>query len=93
MARSLTYLISGVAEHGKRRATEMREAAETLRNIGLELFTALATAQRQDWLVREIAERGITIRPDEQFSWQQLADEIADAVPPEKSSTPAIKRA
>jgi len=79
------YLVSRVAEHGKRRAAEMREAAETLRNIGLEPLTALATAERQDWLVQEMAERNISIRPGEPFSWQQLADAIAEAAPPEKS--------
>jgi len=76
------YLISRVAEHGKRRAAEMREAAETLRNIGLEPLTALATAERQDWLMQEMAERNISIRPGEQFSWQQLADAIAGASSP-----------
>jgi 3-hydroxyisobutyrate dehydrogenase-like beta-hydroxyacid dehydrogenase len=73
------YLISRVAEHGRRRAAEMREAAETLRNIGLEPLTALATAERQDWLVREMAERNISVRPGEPFSWQDLADAIAKA--------------
>jgi len=73
------YLIGRVAEHGRRRAAEMREAAETLRNIGLEPLTALATAERQDWLVREMAEREISFRPSEPFSWQQLADAIAKA--------------
>jgi 3-hydroxyisobutyrate dehydrogenase-like beta-hydroxyacid dehydrogenase len=70
------YLVSRVAEHGRRRAAEMREAAETLKNIGLEPLTALATAERQDWLVREMAEREIAFRPSETFSWQQLADAI-----------------
>jgi 3-hydroxyisobutyrate dehydrogenase-like beta-hydroxyacid dehydrogenase len=70
------YLVSRVAEHGRRRAAEMREVAETLRNIGLEPLTALATAERQDWLVREMAEREIAFRPSETFSWQQLADAI-----------------
>jgi 3-hydroxyisobutyrate dehydrogenase-like beta-hydroxyacid dehydrogenase len=70
------YLISRVAEHGRRRAAEMREAAETLRNIGLEPFTALATAERQDWVAQEMAERQIVFRPGESFSWQQLADAI-----------------
>jgi 3-hydroxyisobutyrate dehydrogenase-like beta-hydroxyacid dehydrogenase len=70
------YLISRVAVHGRRRAAEMREAAETLRNIGLEPLTALATAERQDWLAKEMAERQIVFRPGESFSWQQLADAI-----------------
>jgi hypothetical protein len=54
----------------------MREAAETLRNIGLEPLTALATAERQDWLVREMDERNISIRAGEPFSWQEIADAI-----------------
>jgi 3-hydroxyisobutyrate dehydrogenase-like beta-hydroxyacid dehydrogenase len=87
------YLVSRVAEHGKRRAAEMREAAETLRNIGLEPLTALATAERQDWLVREMAERDISIRPGEPFSWTQLADAITDVAPPEKSPAQARKGA
>jgi 3-hydroxyisobutyrate dehydrogenase-like beta-hydroxyacid dehydrogenase len=73
------YLIGRVAEHGKRRAAEMREAAETLKNIGLEPLTALATAERQDWLVREMAERRLVARAGEPFSWQQLADAIGSA--------------
>jgi 3-hydroxyisobutyrate dehydrogenase-like beta-hydroxyacid dehydrogenase len=70
------YLISRVAEHGRRRAAEMREAAEALRDIGLEPLTALATAARQDWLVEEIGEQQISVRSGEAFSWQQLADAI-----------------
>ena len=87
------YLISRVAEHGKRRAAEMREAADTLRNIGLEPLTALATAERQDWLVHEMAERDISIRPGEPFSWQGLADAIADSGSSEKSPARARKGA
>jgi 3-hydroxyisobutyrate dehydrogenase-like beta-hydroxyacid dehydrogenase len=73
------YLVSRVAEHGRRRAAEMREAAETLRNIGLEPLTAMATAERQDWLAQEMAEREITFRAGVPFSWQQLADAIGKA--------------
>ena len=80
------YLISRVAEHGKRRAAEMREAAETLRNVGLEPLTAFSTAERQDWLVQEMAERNIAIRHGETFSWQQLADAIAEAASDEESA-------
>jgi len=73
------YLISRVAEHGKRRAAEMREAAQAVADAGLEPLTALATAQRQDWLVREIAEHSIAVLKGEEFSWQELADAIARA--------------
>ena len=47
------YLISRVAEHGKRRAAEMREAAQAIADAGLEPLTALATSQRQDWLAQK----------------------------------------
>jgi 3-hydroxyisobutyrate dehydrogenase-like beta-hydroxyacid dehydrogenase len=44
------YLIERVVSHGKRRAAEMREVADTLREIGLEPIMASATAARQQWL-------------------------------------------
>ena len=44
------YMIERVVSHGKRRAAEMREVAETLKGIGLEPIMASATAARQQWL-------------------------------------------
>jgi 3-hydroxyisobutyrate dehydrogenase-like beta-hydroxyacid dehydrogenase len=76
------YLIGRVAEHGQRRASEMREAAKTLRSIGLDPWTALATAERQEWLVRQMAERNIPYRADEPFAWRALADAIAGTSAP-----------
>ena len=38
---------------------------------------ALATAQRQDWLVNEMAKRKIAYRSDEPFSWRALFDQLA----------------
>jgi 3-hydroxyisobutyrate dehydrogenase-like beta-hydroxyacid dehydrogenase len=73
------YLISRVAQHGKRRAAEMREVAETVSEAGLDPFTALGTAQRQDWLAAVMAERGIEYRSSEPFSWRTLADALAKA--------------
>jgi 3-hydroxyisobutyrate dehydrogenase-like beta-hydroxyacid dehydrogenase len=73
------YLISRVAEHGRRRAAEMREAAQALRNVGIDPHMARATAERQDWLVDEIAEQRIDTRPGKKFSWRALADAIANA--------------
>jgi len=71
------YLIGRVAEHGKRRAAEMREAAQAVADAGLEPFTALATAQRQDWLAQTIAEFSLAMPKDKTFAWQELADSIA----------------
>jgi 3-hydroxyisobutyrate dehydrogenase-like beta-hydroxyacid dehydrogenase len=81
------YLISRVSEHGKRRAAEMREAAQTVADAGLEPLTALATAQRQDWLVQTIAELGLNIRKGGDFEWQELADTIANATASEEKTS------
>jgi hypothetical protein len=84
------YLISRVAEHGKRRAAEMREAAQAVADAGLEPLTALATAQRQDWLAKAIAEFSLAVPKGGDFEWEELADAIADATSPrEKSSSRA----
>jgi len=44
------YLIERVVSHGRRRAAEMREVADTVREIGLDPIMASATAARQQWL-------------------------------------------
>jgi 3-hydroxyisobutyrate dehydrogenase-like beta-hydroxyacid dehydrogenase len=44
------YFIERAVSHGRRRAAEMREVAETLRGIGIEPLMAAATAARQQWV-------------------------------------------
>lgn len=44
------YMIERVVSHGRRRAAEMREVAQTLEGIGLAPLMAAATAERQQWL-------------------------------------------
>jgi 3-hydroxyisobutyrate dehydrogenase-like beta-hydroxyacid dehydrogenase len=83
------YLISRVAEHGKRRAAEMREAAQAVSDAGIDPLTALATAERQDWLSRTIAEFSLAVPKGEEFSWQELADAIAAATLPQEKSAGA----
>ncbi len=68
------YLMSRVAEHGRRRAAEMREVAHTLEDIGMEPTMALATALRQDALIDAMNARGIQYPHGEPFSWRWLAD-------------------
>jgi hypothetical protein len=85
------YLISRVAEHGKRRAAEMREAAQTVAEAGLVPLTALATARRQDWLAQAIAEFSLAVPKGENFDWRELADAIAEAVSAQEKSTPGVK--
>jgi 3-hydroxyisobutyrate dehydrogenase-like beta-hydroxyacid dehydrogenase len=70
------YLISRVAEHGRRRAAEMREVARTLEEAGFEPTMAAATAQLQDRLVDEMRKHGLAYTKDEQFSWRKLADAL-----------------
>lgn len=84
------YLISRVAEHGKRRAAEMREAAQTVADVGLEPVTALATAQRQEWLAQVIAIHGLTVQQGDAFSWQELADTIANLQRLEEKTTEQV---
>jgi len=44
------YMLERVISHGKRRASEMREVAETLKGIGMDPLMAAATAARQQWV-------------------------------------------
>jgi 3-hydroxyisobutyrate dehydrogenase-like beta-hydroxyacid dehydrogenase len=72
------YLVSRVAEHGKRRAAEMREVAQALNDVGIDPMMAEATAERQENLVREMANREMSYKTRAPFSWTALADEIGD---------------
>jgi hypothetical protein len=69
------YLVSRVAQHGVRRAAEMREVAQALQCVGLRPTMALATAERQDRLVSEMSKQKIHFEA-EAFSWRSLADTL-----------------
>jgi 3-hydroxyisobutyrate dehydrogenase-like beta-hydroxyacid dehydrogenase len=71
------YLVSRVAEHGRRRAAEMREVAHTLEDVGMEPIMALATAVRQDWLIDAMTAHGVQYPHGQPFSWRWLADALA----------------
>jgi 3-hydroxyisobutyrate dehydrogenase-like beta-hydroxyacid dehydrogenase len=70
------YLISRVAEHGHRRASEMLEVAQTLKHVGMEPTMTLATAQRQQQLVGEMARQRLAFHSAERFSWRSLSDAV-----------------
>jgi 3-hydroxyisobutyrate dehydrogenase-like beta-hydroxyacid dehydrogenase len=53
-----TYFFQRVIEHGRRRSEEVREVAETVREIGLTPWSAQGTAERQAW-VADLADRGL----------------------------------
>jgi 3-hydroxyisobutyrate dehydrogenase-like beta-hydroxyacid dehydrogenase len=73
------YLVSRVAEHGRRRAAEMREVARTLEDVDVEPTMARATAERQDWLIDAMTAQGLTYSSlSEPFSWRELADALTE---------------
>jgi 3-hydroxyisobutyrate dehydrogenase-like beta-hydroxyacid dehydrogenase len=68
------YLVSRVAEHGRRRAAEMREVAATLYDVGVRPTMAEASAARQDALVLAMADARVAYPAQGKFSWRVLAD-------------------
>ncbi|VWC59024.1 NAD(P)-dependent oxidoreductase [Burkholderia lata] len=68
------YLISRVAEHGRRRAAEMREVCETLREGGIAPEMSAACARVQDCFVDRMAERGLDYDTLLPFDWAQTLD-------------------
>jgi len=52
------YFFQRVIEHGRRRSEEVREVAQTVREAGLEPFSAAGTAERQAW-VADLADAGV----------------------------------
>lgn len=73
------YLISRVAEHGRRRAAEMREAAEAVRDAGIDPLMAQAIAERQEWLVDQMAAQRLDTKSLDPFAWRKFADMICAA--------------
>ena len=68
------YLISRVAEHGRRRAAEMREVARTLEDAGIAPTMAAAIAECEDQLIDAMDAKGIGYSQDQKFSWRALVD-------------------
>jgi 3-hydroxyisobutyrate dehydrogenase-like beta-hydroxyacid dehydrogenase len=52
------YFFQRVIEHGRRRSEEVREVAQTVREAGLEPWSANGTAERQAW-VADLADAGL----------------------------------
>ena len=71
-----SYFFQRVILHGRRRAEEMREAAQTVREIGLDPLSAAGTAKRQDW-VADLADPGLLGARDlPRDDWRRDADRI-----------------
>lgn len=73
------YLVSRVSEHGRRRAEEMREVAQTLRDVGLEPIMSLASARQQDAWIDAMEAAGLTYDSSVPFSWRNLVDQLESA--------------
>ncbi|HXU19169.1 MAG TPA: DUF1932 domain-containing protein [Verrucomicrobiae bacterium] len=76
-------LAKRAAEHSRRRAAEMREVAETLREVGINPVMALGTAEIQDWLTAEM-EAGKFVFNAKDFSWRSLIDAIDARTNPDR---------
>ena len=67
------YFFSRVAQHGKRRAEEMREAANTVREAGFEPWMASAIAEKHDWVAQQSRD-GVFDDLPSGATWQDYAD-------------------
>ena len=80
------YFFQRVIEHGRRRSEEVREVAETVREIGLTPWSAAGTAERQAWMA-DLADDGLFgSRGAKDFArsadWRIEADRILAKVKP-----------
>jgi 3-hydroxyisobutyrate dehydrogenase-like beta-hydroxyacid dehydrogenase len=69
------YFFSRVVQHGKRRAEEMREAANTVKEAGFDPFMAAAIADKQQW-VADLAKAGKFDGIPKDARWQDYADRL-----------------
>lgn len=72
------YFFSRVVQHGKRRAEEMREAANTVREAGFEPLMTASIADKQQW-VADLARDGVFRDLPAQARWQDYADRVLQA--------------
>ncbi len=75
-----TYFFQRVIEHGRRRAEEMREVAQTVLEAGLTPWSAQGSADRQTWMAELAAVGVFGERGSEGFAracdWRVEADRI-----------------
>jgi 3-hydroxyisobutyrate dehydrogenase-like beta-hydroxyacid dehydrogenase len=74
-SRQGEYFFSRVAQHGRRRAEEMREAANTVREAGFEPFMASAIAGKHDWMAAAAVAGGFS-KWGTGRGWQAYADQL-----------------
>ena len=69
------YFFNRVVLHGKRRAEELREAANTVREAGFDPLMATAIADKQQW-VADQAVAGLFTGLSKDARWQDYADRL-----------------
>ena len=74
------YFFSRVVQHGKRRAEEMREAANTVREAGFAPIMTASIADKQQW-VADQASAGVFRDLPKDAGWQDYADRLLAARP------------
>ncbi len=74
------YFFSRVVQHGKRRAEEMREAANTVQEAGFAPTMTAAIAEKHDW-VASLAKSGVFNAVDKDAPWQAYADKLPKQPP------------
>lgn len=72
------YFFSRVVQHGQRRAEEMRESANTVREAGFEPVMTAAIAAKQQW-VADRARDGVFRELPKKTPWQDYADRLLAA--------------
>lgn len=77
-SRQGAYFFSRVVQHGKRRAEEMRESANTVREAGFEPLMTAAIAQKQQWVADQAAQ-GLFRDLPKGAAWQAYADKLLQA--------------
>ncbi|ABM37473.1 NAD(P)-dependent oxidoreductase [Polaromonas naphthalenivorans] len=75
------YFFSRVVQHGQRRAEEMRESANTVREAGFEPLMTAAIATKHQW-VADQARAGVFAGVDKGARWQEYADRLLAARKP-----------
>lgn len=85
--RQGSYFFSRVAQHGQRRAEEMREVAQTVREAGFEPFMASAIADKHQWMADQ-ARAGHFVGLPSDPAWADFADRLL-AARPETPGDPA----
>ena len=74
------YFFSRVVQHGKRRAEEMREAANTVSDAGFPPLMATAIADKHD-AIAELAREGVFNGISKDAPWQEYADRLLKVKP------------